>query len=93
MSMEEYRQQLNELDAKMVELYVQRMKIAESIGQYKKENNLPVKDRRRERELMDRLAEQAGEDYENGIRGIYSLMIDQSCARQKRIMAEPAACL
>ena len=90
MSMEEYRQQLNELDAKMVELYVQRMKIAESIGQYKKENNLPVKDRRRERELMDRLAEQAGEDYENGIRGIYSLMIDQSCARQKRIMAEPS---
>ena len=89
MSMEEYRRQLNELDGKMVELYVQRMKIAEQIGRYKKANGLPVKHEIREQELLNRLAQQAGEDYEEGLRCVYGEIIEQSCALQEKILAEP----
>lgn len=88
MSMEIYRQQLNELDAKMVELYVQRMKIAADIGRYKKEKGMPVKDAAREQELLNRLANLAGEEYEEGVRALYALLIDHSCARQEQILSE-----
>ena len=86
MNMNDYRQQLNELDGKMVGLYVQRMQIAEHIGQYKKEHGLPVKDEVRERELLERLCAQAGEEYAAGLRSVYERIIEESCARQYRLM-------
>lgn len=88
MNMDAYRQQLNELDGKIVELYIRRMEIAGAIGRYKKENGLPVKDENRERELLNRLGKQAGEEYEEGVRALFGLLIAHSCARQERILAE-----
>lgn len=88
MNMEAYRQQLNELDAELVELYIRRMEIAGDIGRYKKEKGLPVKDENRERELLDRLGKQAGRTYEAGVRALFSLLIDHSCARQEQILEE-----
>ena len=42
----------------------------------------------RERELLDRLGKQAGRTYEAGVRALFSLLIDHSCARQEQIMEE-----
>lgn len=52
--MEKMRQQINQLDDELLQLLSQRMKIAEKIGQYKKENNITILQTRRWNEILER---------------------------------------
>ena len=55
MELKEYREQIDRIDAELVRLFQERMKVSAAIGQYKKENGLPVLDRSREREKLSAL--------------------------------------
>ncbi len=90
MSMDEYRNQINEIDKEIVKLFTERMGVASKIGEYKKENNLPVKDSRRERELLDKVVELAGDNYDNDVRSLYSLIFELSRSRQRKIVDKPS---
>ena len=83
MDISELRQQIDDTDRQMVELYCRRMDIAEKIGRFKRENGLPVLDSERERNLLNRVAELAGEKNEQGIRAMYQLLMDHSRLRQQ----------
>ena len=83
MDISELREQINEIDHEIVELYGRRMETARAIGRYKREHNLPVLDSERERSLLNKVAEQAGEENEQGIRALYHLLIDHSRMRQE----------
>ena len=83
MDISELRKQINQIDREIVELYGKRMETAREIGRYKREHNLPVLDSERERELLNRVAEQAGEENERGIRALYHLLMDHSRMRQE----------
>ena len=48
MYLDELRNQINDIDDKIVELFVERMKVASEIAGAKAEKNLPVLDMRRE---------------------------------------------
>ncbi|HZH64333.1 MAG TPA: chorismate mutase [Flavisolibacter sp.] len=52
--LEKMRQQINQLDDELMQLLGQRMKIADKIGQYKKENNITILQTRRWNEILDR---------------------------------------
>jgi chorismate mutase len=52
--LEKLRQQINQLDDELLTLLGQRMKIAESIGQYKKENNITILQTKRWNSILDR---------------------------------------
>lgn len=82
MDISELREQINEIDHEIVELYGRRMETARAIGRYKREHNLPVLDSERERSLLNKVAEQAGEENEQGVRALYHLLIDHSRMRQ-----------
>jgi len=77
------REQINEIDHEIVELYGRRMETARAIGRYKREHNLPVLDSERERNLLNKVAEQAGEENEQGVRALYHLLMDHSRMRQE----------
>ncbi len=83
MEISELREQIDDIDRKLVELYCRRMDTAREIGRYKRENNLPVLDSERERNLLNKVAEQAGEENEQGIRALYQLLMDHSRLRQQ----------
>ena len=83
MDISELREQINEIDHEIVELYGRRMETARAIGRYKREHNLPVLDSERERSLLNKVAEQAGEENEQGVRALYHLLIDHSRMRQE----------
>jgi len=83
MDISELREQINETDRQIVELYGKRMETVRAIGRYKREHNLPVLDSERERSLLNKVAEQAGEENEQGIRALYHLLIDHSRMRQE----------
>lgn len=83
MDIRDLREQIDEIDRQLVDLYCKRMDTARAIGRYKRENALPVLDSERERALLNRVAEQAGDENEQGIRALYHLLMDHSRLRQQ----------
>lgn len=84
MDINQIRKRIDEIDGSMVELYKQRMEAVSEIGAYKRANNLPVYDSERERNLLNKLAEQAGEEYEGGVRAVFQTIVEQSRSYQLR---------
>lgn len=52
-AMEKMRQQINQLDDELLQIISQRMKVAEKIGQYKKENNITILQTVRWNEILE----------------------------------------
>jgi chorismate mutase len=61
-ALEKLRQQINHLDDELIHLLGQRMKIAEKIGQYKKDNNITILQTKRWNHILER-AYKKGEKY------------------------------
>ncbi|MFL5789021.1 MAG: chorismate mutase [Flavisolibacter sp.] len=57
-ALEKLRNQINHLDDELMQLLSQRMKVAEKIGQYKKENNITILQTNRWNEILDRAVKQ-----------------------------------
>src|SRR5688572_13429193 len=55
-ALEKLRQQINHLDDELMQLLGQRMKIADKIGQYKKDNNITILQTNRWNEILERAA-------------------------------------
>lgn len=82
MTIEELRAQIDRIDSEMIRLYGERLETARLIGQYKQEHHLPVTDPGREREVLNRAGEKAGEENENGVRALFGFLMAQSRVRQ-----------
>lgn len=59
-TLEKYRQQINHLDDEMIQIIGQRMKVADQIGTYKKENGITILQTNRWNEILEK-AVQKGE--------------------------------
>ncbi|MBP7832276.1 MAG: chorismate mutase [Candidatus Levybacteria bacterium] len=57
-----YRKQIDEIDSNLLELIAKRLEIVQMVGEYKKQNNLPVIDRSREEALLT-ILEEKGKKY------------------------------
>lgn len=86
MTIEELRTEIDRIDNEIVRLYGERMETARKIGEYKREHHLPVLDSERERELLNRVGEKAGEAYEHGVRALFGFLMAQS--RTNQLLAE-----
>ncbi len=53
-AMEKMRQQINQLDDELLQVLSQRMKVADKIGQYKKENNITILQTNRWNAILER---------------------------------------
>ena len=53
-ALEKLRQQINHLDDELMQILSQRMKLAEKIGEYKKNNNITILQTNRWNEILDR---------------------------------------
>jgi len=91
MDLQELRDRMNGIDRQLVDLYLQRMETAGIIGAWKRENGKPVYDPARERQLLDRVAAQAGEENESGVRALFSFLLSQSKIRQLLDEKKPSA--
>ena len=84
MDLNELRSQIDNIDDQLVELFAKRMDIAAAIGDYKKENNLPVFVPARERETLKDVAEKAGPEMANYTRVLYSMLFELSRSYQSK---------
>ena len=56
----ELRQQIDKLDEEIIRLLKKRMGISKEVGKLKEKLEIPVEDKTRENEIIDRLTPQAG---------------------------------
>ena len=82
LNLDSLREDINETDKQIVELFKHRMNIASSVAEYKRAHNLPVLDAARERNLLTRISELAGDEFDIYARTLYNTMLDVSRAYQ-----------
>ena len=84
MEITELREQIDQIDSNLVQLFTQRMTIASQVAEYKKTNGLPIYVPAREREILQRVAENAGAELANYTRVLYSLLFELSRSYQNK---------
>lgn len=72
------RKEIDSIDAEIVDCFVRRMKLSEKIGKLKKENNMPVYDAAREKELLDRVSSLCDEEYREYTKSLYHVILSAS---------------
>ena len=82
MTLEQYRQQLNEIDKELIKLLEKRFEISKQIGVWKKQNNKPVEDLERERQIIENKLQQSQLPKEF-IEELFQLIFKQSKKMQK----------
>ena len=91
MELSEYRARIDAIDDEMVRLFAERMEVAAGIAAYKKENNLPVLDMRREKEKLLQIAEKTPEGLKDYAVSLYSLIFELSRSCQSRLLGTKSA--
>ena len=84
MNLDALRSQIDEIDDQLVALFAKRMDVAAAIGDFKKENNLPVFVPAREREKLKDVAEKSGPEMANYTRVLYSMLFELSRSYQSK---------
>ena len=90
MDIQELRKQIDEIDNGLINLFEKRMDIAAEVARYKQENNIPVYDPVREREILDKLSGKVTKGRESSITALYSLLFELSRAEQEKVMNQEA---
>lgn len=87
MELNELRQQIDDIDARLLELFCRRMDVSARIAECKKSTGRPVYDPAREREKLVQIAEASGEDMREYSTILWSLLMDLSKTCQERLSA------
>ena len=85
MDMTQLRDEINQIDEELVKLFSKRMQVAKEIGQYKQENNLPVYDPERERQVLVRQASKVEPALQMSVRLLYNTLFDISRNYQQQL--------
>lgn len=89
MELSEIREKIDILDEQMLELFLERMALAEEIAAYKNERNMPIINRGREREILSKVAKQAG-DRERYAYHLFTTLFQLAKARQAELLSAPS---
>lgn len=86
MDLSEIRKKIDDIDSRLLPLFLERMQISGEVAEYKKAHGLPVLNKQREREILEKVMEQSG-DMELYAHRLYSTIFDVSRAYQESLMA------
>ena len=81
----DYRKEIDRIDSEIVKLFSERMNIAAGIAQYKKENNQPVLDPRREKEKILSVINITPDEFKTYTPVLYSTIMELSRSYQNRL--------
>ena len=84
MDLMELRNEIDEIDDAILELFIKRLNIAENIAKYKAANSLPVLSAAREQEILSRIRELAGDEKAEYAEKIFASILEISKEYQNR---------
>ena len=80
------RQQINDIDKQLTELFNKRMNVSLEVAKYKIENNMPVLDKSRERAILEKVGSESHPDIEAYTRMLYSDIFNFSRSYQHKLI-------
>lgn len=84
MDLSDYRKQIDSIDEKLTKLFCERMETAAEIAAFKKENNIPILDPKREREKLNAVSSACPDELSDYTRSLYSLIFELSRSYQRK---------
>ena len=87
MELNEIRNKIDNIDDQIVELFAERMHATADIAEYKRKNSIGILDGGRQREILCRVTEKAGEDLELYTRVFFNTIFALSRSFQSKYMA------
>ena len=80
------RREIDAIDEDLVRLFIKRLGLMRRVAEAKRTGGLAVCDPAREKEILDRVATEAGADYAESAVKFFSTLFDISKARQRTIL-------
>ncbi len=86
MEIKDLRNNIDRIDAELVKLFQERMETAAQIAKYKQENNMPVFNREREREVINKVTSTVSPELEGYTKTLYQTIFNLSRSYQKKLI-------
>ena len=84
MELNELRNEINQIDDEILNLFLRRMDVAEQVADYKREHGLPILQPQREREILKKVADAAGPEKSGYARVLFSMLMELSKSSQNK---------
>ena len=88
MELSEIRAKIDAVDDRLLDLFLERMELSEAVAAYKNEHKLPILNKTREREILAKVTERAG-DKERYAYHLYSTLFELARSRQAELISAP----
>ena len=88
MELSEIRAKIDAVDDQLLDLFLERMELSEAVAAYKNEHKLPILNKAREREILAKVTERAG-DKERYAYHLYSTLFELARSRQAELISAP----
>lgn len=84
------RNEIDDIDRQLVDLFRRRMDVTRRVGEYKAARNIPVLDQDRERRLLQNKGELAGDELRPAVITLYQTILSLSRRQQRDMLREGA---
>ena len=91
MELNNIREHIDSLDREITRLFVERMDTVAQVAASKKSTGKAIRDHARERSIINRATEQAGDTYAPYVKDLYKLIFELSCNYQSTLMGNHSA--
>lgn len=88
MELSEIRAKIDNVDDQLLQLFLERMALAEDVAAYKNEHHLPILNKERERAVLAKVTEKAGEK-ERYAYHLFSTLFELARSRQAELITAP----
>ena len=88
MELSEIREKIDAVDDQLLSLFLERMALSEEVAAYKNQHRLPILNKQREREILAKVTEKAG-DKERYAYHLYSTLFELARSRQAELISAP----
>lgn len=82
MDLSEIREKIDDIDGKMLELFLKRMRLTDEVAEYKAKNNMVVYQSDRERNILQKVSDGSPEEFRKSARFLFMNIMDISKCRQ-----------
>ena len=84
-NLDEIRVEISRINEAMLALFVKRMELSAKVAQYKKQNGLPTLDRKREEEILQKVADSTDDEYRQYALQFFKNLMDLSKDYQEKL--------
>ncbi len=83
MNLSSLRDEIDKIDCELVKLFCARMDLSRKVGEYKRENSLPIQDEQREKEKLQSIKNLCSDEYSEAAEELYRKIFELSRDTQR----------